>query len=82
VQAILGGPPGDYRTVPVEPYFGSGGGVSWDMWQGDEVEVWIGFERGVVVTWMEHPKEPASIGTAEVMLWRLGRAKDRWVRHP
>jgi hypothetical protein len=107
VEAILGGPPGDYRTMPVRPDFGSGGEVNWERWQrdqldawtafkwgmevtwkgweGDEVTVWIHFERGMVADWREISNERLQIGTVELMLWRLERARRRWfswLRHP
>jgi len=79
VEAILGGPPGDYRTLPVESYLGSGGGVSWDIWQGDEGESWVCFEGGLVRTQMFQQATPVHVGPVERLLWRLDRFKARWL---
>src|SRR5262245_56538388 len=48
VEAALGGAPGDYRTRPVEPYFGTYGDRPWEFWRGDEGDAWVYYEGGVV----------------------------------
>jgi hypothetical protein len=80
-EAILGGPPGDYRTRPGGPAFeGSGGGISWDMWCGDEGEIWLACEGGRVRTTRFEENEPHPISLIEVAVWRLERLKSRWLR--
>jgi hypothetical protein len=75
VYAILGGPPGDYRTTPPGLKLPVGGlhdhpGV---QWLGDEGDAWVEFEHGVVTStsFWEVVVEPA--GPIDVILWRLER---------
>jgi hypothetical protein len=79
VEATLGGPPGDYRTRPVCADIGSGGGISWDMWFGDEGDVWVWLDRGVVRSTMFREAKAEPVGTAELIHWRLERWKARWL---
>jgi hypothetical protein len=91
VEAICGGPPGDYRTRPREPpesgtcYFAwilhlpKEGPVTRLCWQGDEGEV-LGLtdDAGVVIGigFRDHAK--ADVGAIELFRWRLNRLKRRW----
>src|SRR4051794_20089185 len=76
-ESILGGPPGDYRTRPVLEYIGSGAGISWEVWMGDEGEAWVGFEAGTVRYLTFMGAEAPRVSAGELVLWRLGRLKGR-----
>ncbi len=56
VHAILGGPPGDYRTNPEEPrtqyvsFLRPIGGIKKD-WIGDSIDIHVGFDKYDRVLW-------------------------------
>src|SRR5262245_3377227 len=77
VELILGGPPGDYRTRPVPAETGSGAGIAWEIWMGDEGEAWVSFEDGVVRHRTFMVAEAPRVSAPGLVLWRLGRLKDR-----
>jgi hypothetical protein len=79
VHAILGGPPGDYRTRPVCADIGRGGGISWSMWFGDEGDAWVWLDRGVVRSTMFREAKAEFVGPAERIRWRLEQWKARWL---
>jgi hypothetical protein len=79
VQAILGGPPGDYRTRLVMTNLKSGGGLPWSVWQGDEGEVWVSFEGGVVRYTAFREAVPSDADLADLVLWRLERLAGRFL---
>jgi hypothetical protein len=84
VHALLGGPPGDYRTRP-------GPDPGWfdnrtmqvlrdEQWFGDEGSVVVLFDRHepnpvVFVSWFDEPAY--SPGLLELARWRLERLKER-----
>lgn len=82
VEAILGGPPGDYRTGPtvVVPTGGPGYTLALtldDTWSGDDIHLSVGFSGGRVeeITFLHMMPEP--IGAWELLRWRLA---SRWER--
>jgi hypothetical protein len=77
VAKLLGGPPGDYRTRPVHSDIGSGGGISWTMWFGDEGEAWVYFEHGVVRGTTFREAKAESVGPIELIRWRLEPLRER-----
>ncbi len=105
VEAILGGPPGDYRTRPNEADAFAVSEWRGEVWSGDEGHVWLDFvggwvivkssippagpgdlptvemaEGGGVVGFREFvPVEPYVPGLVELLRWRLGRLKERWL---
>jgi hypothetical protein len=78
VEKILGGPPGDYRTRPVYANLRSGGGIPWTMWIGDEGEVWVWFEHGIVRGTIFQKAEVKFGGPVELIRWRLERLMEPW----
>jgi hypothetical protein len=86
VEKILGVPPGDYRTRPVRPFvlIVEGGWCmvrgSFAHWMGDEAELDVCFDGGVVVLLTFTPLEPADVGPVAIATWRLKRLKERWHR--
>src|SRR5262249_11442376 len=68
VESILGGKPGDYRTTPAYALSGSGGGISWDIWSGDEGEVCVYFDGGMVNATEFYEAQPVDIGPVELGL--------------
>jgi hypothetical protein len=76
VEAILGGPPGDLRTRPVEVYHGTFGDRPWEFWRGDEGDAWVYYEGDLVGGATFVGLDPIPIGTLELLRWRLGR----WAR--
>jgi hypothetical protein len=79
-EAILGGPPEDYRTRPMEPYFGTYGDRPWEFWRGDEGDAWVYFEGGVVGGTHFAKLDPVPITTWNLFWWRVERWKSRWSR--
>jgi hypothetical protein len=79
VEAILGGPPSDYRTRPVELYVGTFGDRPWEFWRGDEGDAWVYYEGGVVGGANFVELAPIPISTFELLQWRLGRWTRRWL---
>jgi hypothetical protein len=59
VEAILGGPPGDYRTqsYPINFHCGSWGPPSGRMeeWLGNDGNIWVVFDEENKVVWKGHP---------------------------
>ena len=78
VYAILGGPPGDHRTLPseVEPFSAF---LVNNCWFGDEAYIGLNFDGpgGTVNLLGRRDLEPKPAGAAEVLRFRLGRAWDR-----
>jgi hypothetical protein len=79
VEKILGGPPGDYRTRPVLGDIGSGGGIDWTMWIGDEGDAWVWLDHGIVRSTMFREAKEVPVGALELILWRLERLPGRWL---
>jgi hypothetical protein len=87
VHAILGGPPGDYRTRPAKDlffYFADlidlGYGDTLLCWLGDDGLVTVVFEQDRVV----HGRFVKDVdlepyGLLDLICWRLGRLKERWL---
>lgn len=81
VEAILGGPPGDYRTIPPpRTSFSLGvslGGYSMVIekdWQGNEGDVLVGFDdTGHVVRKDFSPRDASPVGPVEMIRWRIER---------
>jgi hypothetical protein len=81
VDAILGVPPGDYRTHPGLSVSVASGGWSMvsgsiESWTGNEGELAVCFHGGVVVMSDFTPVEPVKIGPIELVRWRLERLKE------
>jgi hypothetical protein len=96
VEQILGGPPGDYSTVPTD-YPGGGMDIVVDIeelkaahksgldqagrWSGDEGNVLVCYLDGKAVCKSFTPEEPVKVGTLDLVRWRLHRRWDRlWGR--
>ena len=81
VEAILGGPPGDYRTRPtqtVDIWMAEG-----EAWFGDEGDCIVAFDRGVAVApAFFYPHEPVRLSPLSRFLWRLGLVKKGWEGFP
>lgn len=77
VEAILGGPPGDYRTRPTDVEVDTAPLLSarTEVWEGDEGTVAVSFLGGRVVR-TEFGKA-ASVSVWEVFRWRLAKRWDR-----
>jgi hypothetical protein len=81
VHAVLGGPPGDYRTRPYSEenalayYATSPGPPSGDVWHGDEgtVEVRYSTRHDAVISADFTEAEPYDAGPLELVRWRLER---------
>jgi hypothetical protein len=81
VDAILGGPPGDYRTGPTEPgrrtVFTLGPPP--ERWLADAGVAYVSFDdAGRVQDLHFSPNEPADIGPFDKLIWRLQRQWHRW----
>lgn len=81
VESILGGPPGDYRTMPVpHPSLSSKDGGIFDLrdWCGNQggVEVFFDASGRVQGAWFEKIEAP-SVGPVEMISWRLTRLRER-----
>jgi hypothetical protein len=72
VYAILGGPPGDYRTRPRRKELVVQGPEP-DRWFGDQGDVMIWFDEGIVGHTMFGESKAKPVGPFEVLLWRLDR---------
>jgi hypothetical protein len=87
VEAILGGPPGVYRTcsrgTAPERYTLVGGyswGQTYSVWSGDEVTVYVCFDRDGLVGWIDCDEAARDdTGLINLLGWRLGRLKERWL---
>jgi hypothetical protein len=87
VHAILGGPPGDYRTrLAKSPGpFTNGSGEPWliEVWKGDEGNVLVDYnppESGEDGVWVAKFYEAESHPSLfDRVLWRLERLKERWL---
>jgi hypothetical protein len=82
VHGILGGPPGDYRTLPPGPYgtqrFGWDGNCPIEEWLGDEITVLVLYEcSGPVDSTFSIDLRSSSPGLLELARWRLERLKER-----
>jgi hypothetical protein len=92
VEAIFGGPPGDYRTRPVTIPSTSTwevttpGTSTWNVsvplsgevsWSGDEGDAVIQFDASGVRSLRFKEAVPVPIGPLNLALWRLNRIKDR-----
>jgi hypothetical protein len=89
VEAALGGPPGDYSTrtcrdrTEEELWFSTSSGPfpwyggTWETWTGDEVEVRVCFNGGVVSDTSFALQVPGDPGPVGLVRWRLGRLKAR-----
>jgi hypothetical protein len=82
VEAILGGPPGDYRTRPMDPIYENHRSTDPEIeplqWWGDEGEVLLTVEsRGVVLSKDFYAVPEWSIGRFEMLKWRLLRCWER-----
>jgi hypothetical protein len=93
VEEILGGPPGDYSTVPTDYHAGGPMDIVVDMeelkaapksglhqdgsWFGDEGNVSVGYLDGKALCKTFTPTEPVAVETLELLRWRLER---RWER--
>jgi len=82
VQAILGGPPGDYRTRPGPAPCCFHNSTFWhdEQWFGDEGNVVVLYDRRkpnpvVHLSWTDEPAY--SSGLLELARWRLERLKER-----
>jgi hypothetical protein len=81
VEALLGGPPGDYRTVwtrEEDKLFGptrlSGVALVYG-WAGDEGNVYVMPDRNGIVCWKDFVKTSrGNLGVIETLRWRF----DRW----
>jgi hypothetical protein len=76
VEAILGGPPGDYCTRPPAPVVYSY--VTGERWQGDDVDVWIEFVpdaagEQVVYSKICFEAWPLKLGLLDTVFWRIDR---------
>jgi hypothetical protein len=87
VEAILGGPCGNYRTRPFPKnqswVLPSSGPIlfyqSWEPWAGDEVVVHVCFDdEGIVELKVIGEESPPDTGLVELASWRLKRLKGRW----
>jgi hypothetical protein len=81
VEAILGGPPGDYRTRPgisMDPLVRSPSGLNEQWWRGDEGEIIVGFDAGTVRSVSFYETEPLACGPFALAWWRLKRIVERW----
>jgi hypothetical protein len=83
VEAILG-VPGDYRTRPSRPFvlIVEGGWCimlrgSFAQWVGDDAELCVWSNGGVIVRVTFAPVEPADVGPVALATWRLGRLRGR-----
>jgi hypothetical protein len=72
VEAILGGPPGDYRTRPTEKVNTMGVVVGY-RWLGNEGTATVSFFEGVVRHMSFSEREAEPVDPFEVLLWRLDR---------
>jgi hypothetical protein len=88
VEGILGGPTGDYRTIPraaLDPIEGFSGGDNLfnrcekKTWEGDEGDVEVYFLEDRVVALIFRRIEPSPPGPVDIALWRLKRLEDRWL---
>jgi hypothetical protein len=87
VEALLGGPPGDYRTRPavnnLRLYAPSSGALvrRSELWNGDEGDIIVTYgDGGRVYSTHFNEAEPCDCGPLELARWRLERIKDkeRW----
>jgi hypothetical protein len=83
VEALLGGPPGDYRTLPATVSTATTWNAALvagteESWLGDEGNVVIYFDAGGVRSFRFEAAEPTPITPIGLALWRLNRLKNRW----
>jgi hypothetical protein len=80
VEAVLGGPPGDYTTRPggfVTAVLNSASLGPRDSWHGDECVAHVTFEDGRVLRVHVVEVTPSDTGAADLLEWRLARLKER-----
>jgi len=81
VEEILGGPPGDYRTLPPPPFqVGISFGPPLDRrkWRGDGIDVEVCFNNVGRVGWkVSGEQELPALTPAERIRWRLVRLRQR-----
>jgi hypothetical protein len=84
VETILGGPPGDYRTLPRKALFFMDvtswpPGLSVEMWVGDTGDVLVGFTAEGLVARVEFNEDNiGNLTSVAVARWRLEQLKERW----
>jgi hypothetical protein len=75
VEKILGGPPGDYKTLPCEAsgsfYSSPRPRGTCETWTGDEVAVKDWFEAGIVCRTNDAIEFPANPGIFDLIRFRL-----------
>jgi hypothetical protein len=88
VHAILGRPPGDYRTRPsappaLNPRVRFGPPRLTEEWEGDEGTITVDYspDPGPETVWFArfNEAEPCTPGLVELICWRLERLKERWL---
>jgi hypothetical protein len=86
VYAVLGGPPGDYRTRPPAPpllmsNFRSGPLCLTEVWKGDEGTLTVGYDFADVKVMFANfeDAEPYRPGLVELARWRLERLREAWL---
>jgi hypothetical protein len=79
VEAILGGPPGDYTTMPVQPDLRSPGGlVECLYWEGDEGTIEVTVDADGAISWKGFCEaRPEKVGLFGLLWWRFQRWRDR-----
>jgi hypothetical protein len=82
VEALFGGPPGDYRTRPVtisriSTWSTSISVLHAESWSGDEGDAVIYFDGGGVRSMQFVEADSVAISPMGLVLWRLGRIRDR-----
>jgi hypothetical protein len=84
-EAILGGPPGDYQSMPRQPTFENPDnrpammklGTSAEWW-GDEGMAWVAFDwKGLVIMTDFSRMVDDTSGPLDIFRWRLGCLKER-----
>jgi hypothetical protein len=86
VEAVLGGPEGDYTTGPTEFSGVLGGGFPCPRallrertWTGDELDVSVTFDDADIVRAKGFlGREKEKLGVIDLLRWRLNRLKGRW----
>jgi hypothetical protein len=78
VEAILGGPPGDYTTRPTIRKVGSltpprGAHSRSVKWWGDEGDALVWFGDGVVIGTIFREAEVTPVSLGEMLFWRLDK---------
>jgi hypothetical protein len=87
VEAILVGPPGDYRTLPSDEGLDlvrftslSAPDPNEEMWVGDTGDACVSFTPGGIVAEVSFTEaQPANPSLFAIATWRLWRLKERWL---